>query len=268
MYEKTNIFKKFINSLYNIHEFPKYIKEGLGRAIVYALLLCILCGLATGLSMSRIINKSITEVIDTLQKDENQFVIEDGILDIENSPLKIQDENTLVYIDDNITLDNKDELNNLTLNSDSYVLMLKDGIYIYSDLFSTMKSTYNEMLMDSKIDSRSIISAVQFTSKFVLLIFIIMNVVQTIISFLMDSLFIALSAMFISRLFLMNFKYSQMYSLTVYAATLPMIMVVILTITEPRVYFNGVGTLGTSLLVFFALRNIRKEIDNYIIRHK
>ena len=268
MNEKTNIFKKFVNSLYNIHEFPKYMKEGIGRAITYALLLCVLCGLATGLSMSTIINKSMNQVISTLEKDENQFVIENGELDIKNSPLKINNDGSLVYIDDNITLDNKDELKNITVNSDSYILMLKDGLYIHSGLFSTVTSTYKEMLMDSKIDSKSLVSAVKFTSKFVIGAFILMNIIQTIIGFLMDSLFIALSAVFISRLFLMNFKYSQMYSLTVYASTLPMIMVAILTITEPRVFFNSVGTLGTSLLVFFALRNIRKEIDNYIINKK
>ena len=39
-----SFFEKFKNSIYNIREFPNYIREGVGKAILYALILSIIVG--------------------------------------------------------------------------------------------------------------------------------------------------------------------------------------------------------------------------------
>ena len=75
MYENTSILKKFTNSLFNINEFPKYMKEKIGKTIFYALFLCVLCGLISGISISKQANNSVNKVMNVLEKEENKFTI-------------------------------------------------------------------------------------------------------------------------------------------------------------------------------------------------
>ena len=42
--KNKSFFEKFKNSIYNIREFQNYIREGVGRAILYALILSIIVG--------------------------------------------------------------------------------------------------------------------------------------------------------------------------------------------------------------------------------
>ena len=268
MYENTSILKKFANSLFNINEFPKYMKEKIGKTIVYALFLCVLCGLISGISISKQANNSVNKVMNVLEKEENKFTIENGTLDINTSPLRIQEEGALFYISDEVTLDRENELKKEIGYSDSYVLFLKDGIIIKSPIVPTTKASYTDLLLDGKLNTEMLVSTVGYVNKFVFGAFIIFNIFNTFISFLLDSLFIAISAMFISRFFLMNFKYSNLYSLTVYASTLPMLVVAILTALDPNVSYYSVEFVVTSLLVFFSLRNIRIELNKYIIGKK
>ncbi|MGG7179168.1 DUF1189 domain-containing protein [Clostridium paraputrificum] len=261
MNKKTNIFVKFVNSLYNIKEFPRYMKEGVGRALLYALVLSLVCGIGTGIVASVNMNKSIKSTLESLKEDKYRFKLQDGILDIETSPLKIEEGNTLVYIDDNITIDKLDELRSMTAHVDSYILLLKDGLSISSDMFPSKVAKYKDMLANNSIDNQSIMDSIEFASKFIGIAFLIMIVVETFLSYLIDVAMIALLAMLTNFTLGINLKYSNMFSLVIYAATLPTVLVTILTVLFPGVYFNSASMVGTLVLTLLVLRNMRKDIN-------
>ena len=50
MNSKTNVFVKLVKSTYNLKEFPKYMKEGIGRAIFYILILSLVVGGVKGIA--------------------------------------------------------------------------------------------------------------------------------------------------------------------------------------------------------------------------
>lgn len=55
-------------------------------------MLSLFIGIISGIVSSVELNKSITEVVQTLEQDKYKFKIENGVLDLEKSPLKIERE--------------------------------------------------------------------------------------------------------------------------------------------------------------------------------
>lgn len=269
MEKKTNIFRKFKNSLYNIKEVPKYIKEGVGRAILYALVFSVLVGLANGIATVYRLNESINSTTELLKEDKYKFKIENGILNINNSPINLEQSNTLFYLDDEKTLDQADDLRNITAHVDAYVLLLKDGLIINSNTISITgmndtKVKYTDITEEAEITNENIISILNLFSKMIFAIVIIAAIITGFISLLFNSLLVALASMLTNNLLGLRLKLQEVFSLAIYAATLPMIIVTILSIIRPDVYFDSAGLLGTLLYSFFVLRNIKKERDSNI----
>ena len=67
------------------------------------------------------------KLVEKLEDDNYQFKIKDGVMDIATSPVKIENNNTLVYIDKDTTMAQSNNLRSMTVNADVYILILKDG---------------------------------------------------------------------------------------------------------------------------------------------
>lgn len=259
--KKTNILAKFKNSIYNIKEIPGYINEGLGSAILYALLLCLFLGLGKGIALSLNIKQSMDNVSESLKEDKFKFTIENGILDIDTSPLKIDEDNFLIYIDDNLTLDKANELKNFTVNANNYVLVLKDGLIINSNMGiinqgAVKKITYSDLIQNDEISNDYLISQIEISSILVVVLVIIAVIFSTFISFIRNAFFIGLFSMLNSVIFRLDLKISQLFSMAIYAGTLPSLLVLALSLFAPLVNFETASMVGTMVLSFFILRNM------------
>lgn len=95
---------------------------------------------------------------------------------------------------------------------------------------------------------------------------------QIIISFgtdfihlLFDCLIVVSVSLLFSILMRLVVKYMALYSLTIYAATLPLIIKTVLEIVNPSVNFDTMFIIGTLTYVILILKHIRDEIiKNYI----
>lgn len=260
MNKKTNIFIKFKNSLYKITEFESYMKEGVGRALIYALLLSFIYGSITGVSTCININKSVKSMVQQLGEDKYKFEIKGGILTSENSPIKIEENKTLIYIDQDKTLDQVSELRNITVHEDSSVLLLKDGISITTNLFPSVNSKYSDIL-NIDVNNDVLIDTANKSVGAVLAMTYIANLMQTFIYFIIDSLFVALMVMVSNFLLGLKLRYSEIFSLVIYASTLPMLLVTVLTVLFPEVYFNLLSTIGALTISSLVLTRIRREMN-------
>ena len=269
--KNKNFFVKFKNSIYNMKEFPNYIREGVGRAVLYALILSFIVGVIQGLTNSIYMKKTIDSSIEMLEEDKYKFKIENGILDLETSPLKIEDGNLLIYLDDNKELSQVDELRDITVHSDFYILVLKDGIVTSSSLVpdqvgevAVSQAKYSVMEDGVTITNDNIVDILKVSSNFIYWIIVIVSVVETFLGLIMDSVIIALMLMLTNFMFGLRLRYSQLFSLVIYVATLPVILILILNMFVPDVYLDSVRVLGTFLYSFMVLRNMRHEIDENI----
>jgi ABC-type transport system involved in multi-copper enzyme maturation permease subunit len=80
--------------------------------------------------------------------------------------------------------------------------------------------------------------------------------------YLFTALMIAIFSLFPSTVFGLGMKLGRLFSLVIYAATLPSILILILTILIPNVPFDTAGMIGTILYTYIILNDIRKEIRN------
>ena len=128
--------------------FSQYAKEGLFRAILYAaVLVFLLGGLKTGTALYGL-NKKIIQITTELKGPDYNIDIQDGKLKIDK-PVSVFDENgVLVYINQDISITNIDNIRNKIANSDMYGLFLKDGIII-NDGINIYNVSYRSIFKDN-----------------------------------------------------------------------------------------------------------------------
>lgn len=254
--KKDNILVRIKNSIYSVNDMAIYCKQGIGKAILYALVLCSIIGavkgIILGINVNSVFNKSIIE----LQKDEYEFEIKDGILDIKKSPIEIEQNSLLFYVDDDITLDNVEDLKSKTVNEDQYILILKDGVSV-SSIGMNYTMTYNQIIQNESINNSYVIDMIKVTKIFTIVFAIILNILSVFIYYLLDAVIIALFAFINVIIFKETINYSELFSLVIYTATLPNILVLILSLISPSTYFGTVALIGTLLYTFIVQRHMR-----------
>lgn len=266
MVKGDNIFKKFINSIYNLKEFPKYMKEGVGKAILYALILSIFIGGAKGIIKVLNFDSSSNQIIETIGEDGYKFSIVDGHLNLENSPLKIEKDNMLIYIDKDININEEGKLKSMTVNEDAYILMLNDGIILNSNInqdsgVDAVKATYEELNLANGMNNKALIEMVNNGRVPIMILLFIMYMVQEFIGYLFIALLIAALSLLPSKLFGLDIKLGELFSLVIYTATFPSLLVLVLTILMPNIPFDAARMVGIILFTYIILNDIRKEVS-------
>src|SRR5699024_10856249 len=92
-------------SVTSIKEYKKLMKENISKAIIYSILLSLIVGSILGaLSFTTI--SVIQKTMETaISSDEFKFTLDNGVLNFEKSPIKIEEGRTILYIDTNVSLD-------------------------------------------------------------------------------------------------------------------------------------------------------------------
>ena len=73
--KRDNLFKKFRYSLYNAKKIATYCKEGLGRAILYTLVLSVFLGLVQFIVQAVEINKVYNKIESALSDEKYSFIL-------------------------------------------------------------------------------------------------------------------------------------------------------------------------------------------------
>ena len=84
-----------------------------------------------------------------------------------------------------------------------------------------------------------------------------MDEINVFIYYLLDAVIIALFAFINVIIFKETINYSELFSLVIYTATLPNILVLILSLISPSTYFGTVALIGTLLYTFIVQRHMR-----------
>lgn len=270
MKNKTNIFKKFINSIYNLDEFPKYIRDGVGKAVLYALLLSIFLGGIKGITGVIDINSSINEAIETISEEKNKFLISNNELDLESSPIKIENRGVLFYADENVKISEVSSLKSMTVHEDINFLMLKDGLYIETNSSSIETSVdnvelyYSDLDLGDGISNLDVIDNIESVKPMLSTGIIIFYMIEEFLEYMMSAFLIALLTVIPIKLLGVNFGLSNVFSLVIYAYTLPNLLVLILSIIFPGILFDTAGMVGAMVYTYLAIKNIKQSLNRKV----
>ncbi|MBN1050474.1 MULTISPECIES: DUF1189 domain-containing protein [Clostridium] len=256
MNKTDNFFKKFINCIYNLKALITYPKYGIWKAILYVLLMSIILGGIRGITIGYKIDRELSNLSTMLQEDKYKFNIVDGVLHTENSPLKIEETSSLIYIDENKSLNEIDDLRDITVHNDNNILFLKDGVSLEAGMYK-QQAHYKELIGDSKLDNGILFGELSYVLKIIVAIVILYTILFTFINTLINCLFVTAFASFSLIIMKVFMKYSILYSLSLYACTLPFIFQIILQSIFPNINLDTMFIVGTLVYVIFILKYIK-----------
>ena len=263
MKERTNFFKIFITSIYDLDAFIKYAKEGFLRGIIYILILCIALGaLKGGVLGYRIVNE-IFYISDYIKDNKNSNILnKHGELEID---FNISNIDNRVYLDDTLTINNETELENLFNNND--LLVLKDGIAFnnYGDIHIL---NYNKIAENLYVDEEVMVNIKNKLTTLIPLRLILINIISVLKNLVIDYIVVVTAALLVSMFMRMLVKYKALWLIVIYSSTLPLIIVTIFNILKPNVNFEITFIGGAITYVIIILKYIKSQIISNIIKQK
>ena len=222
MKERLGFFNKLIISITSVKRYKELMKEGLSKAIIYSILFSLIIGgIIGGFSYAAVgsMQETIEKVMST---DEFKFTLENGILDFENSPLKIEEGQSIVYVDTDISLSEVDSIRKIVVHKDSSVSFLKDGVS-YRMNGEELNLKYTEMNLVDKIDNEDIISSLGLIGIVKYIVFII-NILLTYFNFMFNAFILSILGVILNKINYLNLNYGDVLKLCIYATTLPTIL--------------------------------------------
>lgn len=258
MKKKTNFFKIFITSIYDIDTFSKYAKEGLMRGIIYILIICAGLGILKGGVLGYKIAEGIFSITEDMKLNKDNIVIEDGLLVMNSYSENI---NSCIYLDNEKTIDEETELNNI-FNNNKNLLILKDGIAInnYGSIYTL---NYSQIFKESHVNLDMIVNSRNNIFSFIIGTVILLNIVDILKTLFINYIIIVTAALLVSIFMKMLVKYKALWLLVIYSSTLPLIFVTLIEILKPNVNFDFTFIGGTLTYVIIVLKHIKKQIiDN------
>lgn len=255
---RDNFFVKLKNNIYNMSTFAEYAKGGIKKSILYAFILSLIIGgiqgVFMGFKMKNSIDKSVTEFNDS----KYDFSIKNGILKMDNTPVEFDEDGMIVYIDSKDALNQSSKIENEYIHGDMYVAFLKDGIKVGTNGIS--KEMLYKDIFEGEYTNKDIIDDLKLVGTIVVPLTAISIIVQYFITGLLNYLLIAAISIIIGMFMGLRMKSSAMYSLAIYASTLPSIILIPFRVIRPDVYFDTAFIAGTVIYIIFILRYIKKDL--------
>lgn len=253
---KTNFFKIFINSIYDINVFTEYAKEGIMKAIIYILIVCFGIGIVKGGILGYKLNSGISSITRYLQSNGKNISIKNGLLTLDSN---ITNVDSYIYLDKDRMIDQDIDYKNIFYDGKIDLLILKDGI-AFNNYGSIYALTYNDIFKSEDVNSQTIINATNSLSVVIIGIVIVINIIELVKNLVFNYIIIVTAALLISIFMKMVVKYKALWSLVIYASTLPLIILTILNLLKPNIDFDFTFIGGTLAYVILTLRHIKNEI--------
>lgn len=251
MGEKLNFFMKFKISAYKVKDYSLLLKDGLGRAFGYMLILSVLVGSILGVMQFTILNKLEKEASELLQQDNFKFELSNNLLDFKESPYKQEKGTSIVIIDSNKTLEDAVSFKSITVHKDISYLFLRDGLVTRVD-GSEFKLKYSEIpFLIGDINNEDVVKTLN-ELKPVKYIMVLVMILVTYAMVILKALLVSLAGLMSNNITGAKLGYKNILKLSIYALTLPMMVELIIPIGSYSIIIAGV-------YVIIAINKLKNE---------
>ena len=271
---QISFFKRIKMSIFDFDKYHIMASEGIGRAMMYLVKLILLFSLiitaASMLKISQLFEQVVTFFSDNVPNfhfEDNQFILEsDNDYSIENHE----------YVDFKIILTNSEEYNEEEIKDfDGIVAVLTKNHLLFKQQNSTSitTQTYEEISNQidlSQVNKEFVTNAVKGDKAYgifmnILSILFITTFFSYFFTAIIDSLALALLGYIVSRIIRIPLKLTALYSLSISAITLPVIINAIYLVVNLFTgfvipYFQIMYTLISYVYLIAALLIMRSEI--------
>lgn len=235
--KKENFFKRLKNAVTNFDKYREYSDEKLSVSMKYILKLILIFSIIITIALVIKINRETNKILRSFKENAPEFKIENNNLITQegNNHFIIGDSSNsfcLIIDSEKENLSEVEEANNYKV---FIMAMLKDKIVLRNYLNVENSITYEKLGENyeiSNLDKQSILSYA--TNKNILtgiasfaITSIIFLFISYLIEILLDIVFLSLVGFIFSKIIGINFKYKQVFNMSVYAITLSVILYMI-----------------------------------------
>lgn len=256
---KTGFFRCLYYSVTSFSKYRLFLRQSTGRVVAYLMLLSFLAAISVSISWFTMAN----EIIDAISVDviENipEFNFENGKLDVYAEMPIVIDGNVPVVIDTRPGINEEQIL----YQYDNVILITRDKMiqksYLKREELSW--SMYGNMTMNRESLVR-IVPMLKSTFVVVFSIFIVIFALFFIAGKFISALIVSLIGLAANSARNTNLTYRNIFKISVYSMTLPLIAGTILDILHVNVpYMWVLYYVASGIYVVGAINNIRRELD-------
>jgi hypothetical protein len=253
---KLNIFKQLIVSLYSPKDISSFIKQGMGKTILYVLLLTLISLLPTFYLFNNAIINELEDLQETVKNDLPSFVIENGeLISDETTPLTINKNDLTVIFDSTGTITSDDAKS----SSNSIHLLKNEVVYTMAGQSQTIPYS---LITDTTLTKEDLIELAVSMESLLPIVLPLTSVVIYLFSSISKCIgvsFLALFGLALKNIFRTELTYGQLWRLSAYSVTLPTIFFMIMEAL--KTYVPG-GFLIYWLVATIMLILVIKEIPS------
>lgn len=253
---KPNFWRKIIGSVQGIKHYEVIVKDTVGKSILYLLLIALLLGGIGSIRGAIDTSNDISQFISIYNNKCPNFELKNGELSVDgNMPLTLSQDKSYYFVIDTTNTINPDVLNSY----DKGLLVLKDKMIEKQSKVQTQVVDFKSF--KGITVNKDIINKYLPLAKLIIPFIFIGNILWYFIGGLLSALILALFALILNSIFKTELKYGQLYSLSIYALTTPLIIDVLFKIfsVEHFSYYWLFYHLIAFGYICFALNNYKKS---------
>lgn len=245
--KKINFFKRVKNAVTNFDEYKNFAEEKLSVAVKYLLKVVLIFTIAITIALSIKIVDETNKAIEIFKQEFPEFKFENNLLIVDeaNSQYIRGDESGFFGI---IVDSNKDEINNIEEinNYQIVVAVLKNKIVIKNIDNIQNTITYEQISQNYDLTNLNKQSVIDITSSdlitkayiIVIAISLVYLFIAYFIQILIDVLFLSLIGFILSKIIGIKFSYKSIFSMSIYALTLSILLYLIYIVVNLFTGFN------------------------------
>lgn len=252
---KINIFTRFYYSITSFARYRLFLRQGVGKAVVYLLLLSILLSLAVyipaGIQYDRIVDDIIANY-DTMIPD---FTLVNGRLQVSGKMPIVVDEGTYP-----IVIDTSPDAEDRVLAEYDIVMLITSDKIVQKN-YANKQVTNLSAFQGLELTSDDIAQALPLMKPMGVFIFVLLAIGFVFGKFI-SALIISLIGLTINSALKTNLSYRNIFKISVYSMTMPLLICTVPGLVSVHIpYLWLLFYIIASVYVFGAIRSIRKEID-------
>ncbi|MCT4599251.1 MAG: DUF1189 domain-containing protein [Vallitalea sp.] len=264
--KSPNFFVKIIKSITDINFYSNFRNEKLGKSFGYLLLLALALGIIFSGIVTLKTNKSIDDSLTFFESEDfPDIMIANGVLDIDiEEPLVLKQDGDIIFI---VDMTNTYTLNDLAGYSIGY-LITPERVIINQAGSPPIPFEFKN-LQDFQIDKYTAVDFLNKTKSVFIGFIIFTIIVGTILLKLLESLIVSIIALIANSILNKNMSYNDLYKISIYALTLPSIIVLIINSLSLGLSF------GILLLIYYSIATIyvvlalkNMDTDNIEMNHQ
>ncbi|WFD09507.1 DUF1189 domain-containing protein [Tepidibacter hydrothermalis] len=256
---KVSFFERFKRSIVDIRSYNFFVKESLGKGILYLFLLSLMVAFITSSVMSYKFKNSFEDEARGIMIQMPDFEFKNGEMNVEGDmPLRI---------DDYIIVDTTGNTDASVLDSyNEGILILKDKAVVKKNVVEKREfdfSSINDVEFNKQDVAKYIPKINNWISIFIVLFGMIFGTLWIMLSTMINALILGIAGIIISKVQKMDIEFGYIYKICIYAFTLSIVVDKLIIGYMPIYipYFNIVYYIVAGIYMYNAMDSYRREIQ-------